>query len=143
MLTHYFKLYKDGKEYNVETKAGAYEMYDSLGRSDVKIERHAFDNGKHWVWDVTKIYRRTYQSGEVRYYVKLSESRLVSGSLTADPIIFEISVYNGKFDICTTNPEGKPYNEHDVPQGLLFFKMNQISFAVNNTLKTGCAFTIE
>lgn len=60
-----------------------------------------------------------------------------------DMITFEISVQgNGRMDISTTNPEGKPYNQYNVPQKLMYWHMNRISYAVNNTLKKGCAFTI-
>ena len=60
-----------------------------------------------------------------------------------DTIIYEVRVQsNCKFDISTVNPKGKPYNKYDVPQKLLYFEMNRIATAVNNTLKKGCAFTI-
>ena len=71
----YYIVKKDGKEFRCETKAGAFEMYDCLGRLDVAIESHMFDTDasgkmKEYVWTYRKMMRRTLKSGEMKYYFR-------------------------------------------------------------------------
>ncbi len=72
-MNKFFVVKKDGKEFRCETKAGAFEMYDCLGRYGMTIECHVFDDPtgemKEYVWTYTKMSRRTVKNGEIKYYI--------------------------------------------------------------------------
>ena len=70
----YYVVKKNGKEFKAETKAGAFEMYDCLGRSDVRIEHHFTDTDavgevREYVLAGSKMGRRTLKDGTLKYWI--------------------------------------------------------------------------
>ena len=72
-MKRYYIVKKDGKEFRCETSAGAYEMYDCLGRFEVTIEEHIIDDPTgvmmHYTRIANKATRRKLKSGAFKYYI--------------------------------------------------------------------------
>ena len=76
-MKRYYIVKKDGKEFRCETSAGAYEMYDCLGRFEVTIEEHIIDDPtgvmRHYTHTAHKATRKKLKSGAYKYYFKFAE----------------------------------------------------------------------
>ena len=82
-MKKFYIIKKAGHEdVRAESFAGAYEAYDSLGKTDVTVEEHFFDTDafgdmKHYVHETHKIRRRMLNDGSVMYYYKWTQSRVL------------------------------------------------------------------
>lgn len=74
----YYIVKKDGIELKSNTKAGAFEAWDCLGRSDVTVEKHVIEeDGKHVIHSGKKMTRRMRKDGTMVYHAKWDSTMIL------------------------------------------------------------------